>query len=303
MTIETLFKNLKKTVSYQEHENSYFYEELGKKIEGCFSNQSYHSGTSIDLIYYGDMTMLKSYYELTKGLNEESFIGLADAFLYNFAALAIIPKNKEDRKQLLLTSVDMCHRMLGIFTCLSSQEAKIAFKHFLNVIDSDIQEYNMILYKNTLFSEVFILYDLLTGSNSSVLLNKYIGDTPIHPTYKNFLSLIYSNDEDAINRSIDEMVEYHLMQCRNDSYQREFYNRIWRFIPVEIWAFLRLRVIKGKGIHFVQNRMIKESLPFLMKEKYELSQPAQNFKEIVYKNYVSNEVEPTAKHCSSPTHY
>lgn len=32
MTIETLFKNLKKTVSYQEHENSYFYEELGKKI-------------------------------------------------------------------------------------------------------------------------------------------------------------------------------------------------------------------------------------------------------------------------------
>lgn len=303
MTIETLFKNLKKSASYQEHENSYFYEELGKKIEDYFLNQSYHSCTSIDLINYGDMTMLKSYNELTTELNEESFTGLADAFLYNFAALAIMPKNKEDKKQLLFTSVNMCHRMLGIFTCLSPQEAKIAIEHFLNVIDSDIQEYNMILYKNTLFSEVFILYDLLTDNNSSALLNKYIGDTPIHPTYKNFLSLIYSDDEDAINRSIDEMVEYHLMQCRNDSYQREFYSRIWRFIPVEIWAFLRLRVIKGKGIHFVKNRMIKKSLPFLMKEKYELSQTVESLKEVVYKNYISNKVELTAKCCSSPNHY
>mgnify|MGYP006946293321 CR=1 FL=1 len=38
MTIETLFKNLKKAVAYQERENSSFYEELGKRIKGYFLN-------------------------------------------------------------------------------------------------------------------------------------------------------------------------------------------------------------------------------------------------------------------------
>ena len=112
--------------------------------------------------------------------------------------------------------------------------------------------------------------------------------------YKNFLQLIDSDDEDSINLAVDEMVDYHLMQCRNDTFRREFYSLIWRFMPVEIWAFLRLRIIRGKTISFVKNKMIKKSLPFLMQEKYELSQTAQSLKEVIYKNYVSNKVEPTA---------
>lgn len=179
-------------------------------------------------------------------------------------------------------------------TCLSPQDAKIAFECFLNVIDYEIEMDKKVHYKNTLFPEVFILYDLLTDNNSSALLNKYIGDTPMHSVYKNFLQLIDSDDEDSINLAIDEMVDYHLMQCRNDTFQREFYSRIWRFIPVEIWAFLRLRVIRGKTISFVKNKMIKKSLPYLMQKKYELSQTAQSLKEVIYKNYVSNKVEETA---------
>lgn len=188
----------------------------------------------------------------------------------------------------------MCHYMLGILTCLSPQDAKIAFESFLDVIDYEIEKGKKVHYRNTLLPEVFILYDLFTDNNSSALLNKYIGDTPMHSVYKNFLQLIDSDDENSINLAIDEMVDYHLMQCRNDTFEREFYSRIWRFIPVEIWAFLRLRVIRGKTISFVKNKMIKKSLPFLMQEKYELSQTAQSLKEVIYKNYVSNKVEETA---------
>ncbi|EKU91462.1 hypothetical protein [Bacteroides oleiciplenus] len=293
MTIETLFKNLKKAVAYQERENNSFYEELGMRIKGYFLNQTYHSCSSIELTYYAEMTMLKSYLACITKPSKESFTGLADAFLYDFIAFSVIPKDKEDKARLLFTSLDMCHRILGILTCLSPQDAKIAFECFLNVIEDEIEMGNGVRYKNTLFPEVFILYDLLTDNNSSALLNKYIGDTPMHSVYKNFLQLIDSDDEDSIDLAIDEMVDYHLMQCRNDTYQREFYSRAWRFIPVEIWAFLRLRVIRGKTISFVKNRMIKKSIPFLMQEKYELSQTAQSLKKVIYKNYISNKVEPT----------
>ena len=294
MTIETLFKNLKKAVAYQERENSSFYEELGLRIKGYFLNQTYHSCYSTELICYAEMTMLKSYLACITKPRKESFISLADAFLYDFMAFSVIPKDKEEKARLGITSIDMCHYMLGILTCLSPQDAKIAFESFLDVIDYEIEKGKKVHYRNTLLPEVFILYDLLTDNNSSALLNKYIGDTPMHSVYKNFLQLIDSDDENSINLAIDEMVDYHLMQCRNDTFQREFYSRIWRFIPIEIWAFLRLRVIRGKTISFVKNKMIKKSLPFLMQEKYELSQTAQSLKEVIYKNYVSNKVEPTA---------
>lgn len=294
MTIETLFKNLKKAVAYQERENSSFYEELGMRIKGYFLNHTYHSCSSTELTCYAEMTMLKSYLACIIKPNKESFTGLADAFLYDFMAFSVIPKDKEEKARLHIISIDMCHCMLGILTCLSPQDAKIAFECFLNVINYEVEMDKKVHYKNTLFPEVFILYDLLTDNNSSALLNKYIGDTPMHSVYKNFLQLIDSDNEDSINLAIDEMVDYHLMQCRNDTFQREFYSRIWRFIPVEIWAFLRLRVIRGKTISFVKNKMIKKSLPFLMQEKYELSPTAQSLKEVIYKNYVSNKVEETA---------
>lgn len=290
MTIETLFKNLKKAVTNHEEDNS-SYEELEMRIKGYFLNHTYHSCYSIELICYADMTMLKSYLACITKPNKESFTGLADAFLYYFMAFSVIPKDKGEKARLNIISIDMCHCMLGILTCLSPQDAKIAFESFLDVIDYEFEEGKKVHYRNTLFPEVFVLYDLLTDSDSSALLNKYIGDTPMHSVYKNFLQLIDSDDEDFINCAIDEMVDYHLMQCRNDTFQREFYSLIWRFIPVEIWAFLRLRVIRGKTISFVKNKMIKKSLPFLMQEKYELSQTAQSLKEVIYKNYVSNKVE------------
>lgn len=294
MTIETLFKNLKKTVAYQERENSSYYEELEMKIKGYFLNHTYHSCFSIEISSYAEMKMLKNYLGCITKPNKESFTGLADAFSYYFMAFSVIPKDKGEKARLNITSLNMCHCMLGILTCLSPQDIKIAFECFLDVINYEIGRGKKVLYKNTLFPEVFILYDLLTDNNSSALLNKYIGDTPMPSVYKNFLQLIDSDDEDSINLAVDEMVDYHLMQCRNDTFRREFYSLIWRFMPVEIWAFLRLRIIRGKTISFVKNKMIKKSLPFLMQEKYELSQTAQSLKEVIYKNYVSNKVEPTA---------
>lgn len=91
MTIETLFKNLKKAVAYQERENSSFYEELGKRIKGYFLNQTYHSCYSTELICYAEMTMIKSYLTCITKPSKESFISLADAFLYDFMAFSVIP--------------------------------------------------------------------------------------------------------------------------------------------------------------------------------------------------------------------
>ncbi len=180
MTIETLFKNLKKAVAYQERENSSFYEELGMRIKGYFLNQTYPFCFSTELTCYAEMTMLKSYLARIIKPNKENFTGFADAFLYDFMAFSIIPKDKEGKARVHLISLDMCPCMLGIFTCLSPQDHKTASECFLNLINYEIEMDKKVHYKNTLFPEVFMLYDLLTDNNSSALLNKYIGDTPMH---------------------------------------------------------------------------------------------------------------------------
>ena len=56
MTIETLFKNLKKTVAYQEREDSSFYEDLGMRIKRLLlkSNISFLLFNRVDLLCRND---------------------------------------------------------------------------------------------------------------------------------------------------------------------------------------------------------------------------------------------------------
>ena len=62
-----------------------------------------------------------------------------------------------------ITSIDMCHYMLGILTCLSPQDAKIAFESFLDVIDYEIEKGKKVHYRNTLFPKYlyYMIYSLI----------------------------------------------------------------------------------------------------------------------------------------------
>ncbi|MEN7551946.1 hypothetical protein AAG747_28790 [Rapidithrix thailandica] len=84
----------------------------------------------------------------------------------------------------------------------------------------------------------------------------------IETCYKNVVDNLFSMDEAIVNTWVDEMVDFHIRNSKNDL-TLPFNHEEWQYFPIEIISLLELRLRKGFEISFIENSFLKEFLPHL----------------------------------------
>ncbi|WP_298315318.1 hypothetical protein [uncultured Aquimarina sp.] len=87
----------------------------------------------------------------------------------------------------------------------------------------------------------------------------------IEPCYLKAIENLYSNDEKVVGEWVDDMINFHLRNSKNDL-KLPFNNEEWQYFPIEILSMLELRVRKGLKINFIKNKLLDDFIPLLGNE-------------------------------------
>lgn len=217
-----------------------------------------------------------------KEQSAEKFKDLINA--YYIEALAVFSAHEKNKE--LQARLDTNISSLGLFalTFLSQddQERIRSYLHgfLLNRIKSAEEKSHPPIKRCYGAHSVLPLYILLSEKINSINCSfDFLGELidkdlkplsqKVEENFNEIYSLAFneflSDDRDKVTEVFRDLGDYHLERCRKDA--KEFYDFDsieWQFMPSEMLALLRIRVMHDKSIDFISHPVIDHFMPLMI---------------------------------------
>ncbi len=148
-------------------------------------------------------------------------------------------------------------------------ESKIIGNHLIGFLDSHIagmrRSWKTKLDRLFGFSNICPLASFIARDKGHDTIADKLDEyktNPLHDYYAYAINNIYSNDKEIVLKLINDMVDFHLRNSKNDL-TMPFNHEEWRYFPIEIISLLRLRKEKGLEVSFISNPLIDKFMSLM----------------------------------------
>ncbi|MEN7551951.1 hypothetical protein AAG747_28815 [Rapidithrix thailandica] len=200
--------------------------------------------------------------------NQIEYSQLLSGFSYNIYYQVLCLQKNTFASGVLETDLSL---ILMLSLTYFPEEADLIGKQFLKVLENHKEKEEENNYYNGRVKEMFGYSDIIWLSSivskcygkedMSGKISNYCSENA-NPIYEKAVSNLFSMDEAIVNTWVDEMVDFHIRNSKNDL-TLPFNHEEWQYFPIEIISLLELRLRKGFEISFIENSFLKEFLPHL----------------------------------------
>ncbi|NII84592.1 hypothetical protein [Pedobacter sp. SG908] len=225
-----------------------------------------------EVVDYDLLYVLSSYsyrFKIPEGIlnfieknNEDAFVVLLKSYFTDLLLQTCAYKNNQFVNSVLHTDLALSTLLsLGYFP----NKTEVLAKHLLNFLESnkaklEIYPQNLDFgFKSTLYLVSVLLKD--AGYLDYFEKITHFLKTP-EKSYEFAYKNLYSTDNEAINRWVNELADFHIKNSKDDL-TMPFNRERWQYFPIEIIALLQLRSQRGLPIDFITHPLLKDFLPFI----------------------------------------
>ncbi|QNR84403.1 hypothetical protein H9N25_21255 [Pedobacter riviphilus] len=225
-----------------------------------------------EVVDYDLLYVLSSYsyrFKIPEGIlnfieknNEDAFVVLLKSYFTDLLLQTCAYKNNQFVNSVLHTDLALSTLLsLGYFP----NKTEVLAKHLLNFLESnkaklEIYPQNLDFgFKSTLYLVSVLLKD--AGYLDYFEKITHFLKTP-EKSYEFAYKNLYSTDNEAINRWVNELADFHIKNSKDDL-TMPFNRERWQYFPIEIIALLQLRSQRGLPTDFITHPLLKDFLPFI----------------------------------------
>ncbi|NMN38494.1 hypothetical protein [Pedobacter sp. SG918] len=225
-----------------------------------------------EVVDYDLLYVLSSYsyrFKIPEGIlnfieknNEDAFVVLLKSYFTDLLLQTCAYKTNQFVNSVLHTDLALSTLLsLGYFP----NKTEVLAKHLLNFLESnkaklEIYPQNLDFgFKSTLYLVSVLLRD--AGYLDYFEKITHFLKTP-EKSYEFAYKNLYSTDNEAINRWVNELADFHIKNSKDDL-TMPFNRERWQYFPIEIIALLQLRSQRGLPIDFITHPLLKDFLPFI----------------------------------------